>query len=85
MQTAHLIKRSAERDLRKLPGPTFQRVNKRIVAPRSEPRPPGVIKLVGSLEGWRLRCGDYRIVYQIDDDARTVTLVRVRHRRDVYR
>ena len=46
-----LIMRSAERDLRKLSGPTFQRVNRRIMALRSEPRPPGVIKLVGSLEG----------------------------------
>ena len=80
-----LIKRSAERDLRRLPHAPFEWVNERILALREDPRPPGVRKLVGALEGWRIRVGDYRILYQIDDDAQTVTVVRVRHRRDVYR
>jgi mRNA interferase RelE/StbE len=44
-----------------------------------------VRKLSGALEGWRVRVGDYRILYQIDDEAQTVTIVRVRHRREVYR
>lgn len=80
-----LIKRSAERDLRRLPRVIFERVNDRILALGDDPRPPGVRKLVGALEGWRVRVGDYRILYQIDDDAQTVTIVRVRHRREVYR
>ena len=80
-----LIKRSAERDLRRLPHAMFERVNERILALREDPRPPGVRKLVGALEGWRIRVGDYRILYQIDDDAQTVTVVRVKHRREVYR
>jgi mRNA interferase RelE/StbE len=82
---ALLIKRSAERDLRRLPSTLFERVNERILALRDDPRPHGVRKLVGALEGWRIRVGDYRILYQIDDDAQTVTVVRVKHRRDVYR
>ena len=80
-----LIKTSAERDLRKLPGSVFQRVNERILALRSDPRPPGAGKLSGELEGWRIRVGDYRILYQIDDKTQTVTIVRVKHRREVYR
>lgn len=79
-----LIKRSAERDLRRLPRPIFQRINRRLLALGEDPRPPGVRKLKGALEGWRLRVGDYRVVYLIDDTAQSVTIVRVRHRRDVY-
>jgi mRNA interferase RelE/StbE len=44
-----------------------------------------VRKLVGAIEGWRIRVGDYRILYQIDAAAQTVTIVRVKHRREVYR
>lgn len=79
------IKRSAERDLRKLPITTLRQINRRILALRTNPRPPGVRKLAGALEGWRIRVGDYRIVYQIDDSTQTVTIVRVKHRREVYR
>jgi mRNA interferase RelE/StbE len=78
------IKRSAEQDLRRLPRPLFRRINQRILALREEPRPPGVRKLKGNIEGWRVRVGDYRIVFQIDDTAQTVTIIRVRHRREVY-
>lgn len=78
------IKRSAERDLKRFPNALFLRINQHILALRDDPRPPGVRKLQGDLEGWRVRVGDYRIVYQVDDDAKTVTIVRVRHRRDVY-
>lgn len=78
------IKKSAERDLKRLPKPLFIRLNQQILALRQEPRPSGVRKLQGKLEGWRVRVGDYRIVYQIDDADQIVTIVRVRHRRDVY-
>ena len=77
--------RSAERDLRRLPHPLFLRLNQQILALGDEVRPPGVRKLKGALEGWRLRVGYYCILYQIDDGAQTVSIVRVRrHRRDVY-
>ena len=79
-----LIKRPGECDLRRLPRPLFQRINRHILALRAEPRPPGARKLKGALEGWRIRVGDYRIIYLIDDSDQTVTVVRVRHRRDVY-
>ncbi len=80
-----LIKHSAERDLRGLPEAIFQRVNSKILALRDDPRPPGVGKLTSDLEGWRIRVGDYRIIYQVDDGAQVVTIVRVKHRREVYR
>ncbi len=79
------IKRSAEVDLRRLAEPIFTRVNERILALRDDPRPTGVRKLQGQQEGWRIRVGDYRVLYLIDDTARLITIVRVRHRRDVYR
>ncbi len=82
---ALLIKRCAERDLRRLPGALFERVNERLLSLRDDPRPHGVRKLAGALEGWRIRVGDHRILYQIDDEAQTVTLVRVKHRREAYR
>jgi len=44
-----------------------------------------VRKMEGSVSDWRLRVGDYRLLYEVNDTERTVTIVRVRHRRDVYR
>ncbi len=79
------IRRSAEADLRRLPGPVFTRINERILALREEPRPPGVRKLQGQQEGWRIRVGEYRVIYLIDDSDRLITIMRVRHRRDVYK
>ncbi len=51
---------------------------------RNNPRPPGAKKLTG-LEGYRLRKGDYRILYTIDDKSRLVSVYRVGHRREIYR
>jgi len=63
----------------------LQRLNAKILTLRDDPRPPGTLKLSGKLEGWRIHVGDCRILYQINDAAQTVTIVRVKHRRDVYR
>ena len=49
------------------------------------PRPVGVRKLTGTKDAYRLRVGDYRIIYQINDNVLTVFVIRVRHRKDVYR
>lgn len=78
------IRRPAERDLRRLPRSAFERLNEQIMALREEPRPPGVRKLKGKLEGWRVRVGQYRILYQIDDEEKVVTIARVWHRRGMY-
>jgi mRNA interferase RelE/StbE len=80
-----LLERAAERDLKRLSADMHERV---IVAIRGlgvEPRPPGCRKLSGSQNDWRIRVGDYRVVYEITDAIRVVRVNRVRHRREVYR
>lgn len=79
------IKQSAEHDLRRLPRLLFERINQHILELRTEPRPSGALKLRGEPDGWRIRIGDYRVVDLIDDKAELVTIVRVKHRREVYR
>ncbi len=78
------VQRSAERDLNRLSAELFERVTTEISALAEDPHPPGAQKLVG-LEGYRIRVGDYRILYELDDTTRVVFVTRVRHRRDVYR
>ena len=78
------IARSAERDLRRLSTELFERVAVKLGALAENPRPPGCEKLAG-LEGYRIRVGDYRVLYEVDDTKRTVFVARIRHRREVYR
>ena len=79
------IERAAEKDLRRLDSETHDRVVKHIVALGKEPRPPGSKKLRGTKNDWRIRVGDYRVLYEIADTILVVRVYRVRHRRDVYR
>jgi mRNA interferase RelE/StbE len=76
---------AAQRDLRSLDRPVLRRIDARIRSLAEEPRPPGAEKLAGESEVYRVRVGDYRILYQIHDAVLTVLVVRVRHRREVYR
>ncbi len=62
-----------------------QRIVRRIAALSDDPRPRGCEKLSGSRDRYRIRQGEFRIVYAIDDAQATVTVVRIGHRRDVYR
>ncbi len=78
------IKKAAERELRALPKEDLRRVVDRIRGLAENPRPPGSEKLSGE-ERYRIRQGDYRIVYAIDDEARIVEIVKIGHRREVYR
>ena len=80
-----LIERSVERDLKSLPNSLFHRIVPRIRALADNPRPSGCHKLAGSKNDWRIRIGDYRVVYEIDDVRKVVRIFRIRHRRDVYR
>jgi len=80
-----LLERSAERDLGRLSADTHDRIIRRIQGLATNPRPPGCRKLMGSDTDWRIRIGDYRVVYEIDDTTRVVRVNRVRHRREVYR
>ena len=78
------IKRSAEKELRSLPKTELRKVVDRIQGLALNPRPAGHQKLSGQ-DGYRIRQGDYRIIYSIDDDERRVEIVKIGHRREVYR
>ena len=80
-----LLERGAEKDLGKLLPEIHDRVIAAIQALARNPRPPGCRKLAGSKSDWRIRVGDYRVVYEITDEIRVVRVNRVRHRREVYR
>jgi mRNA interferase RelE/StbE len=75
---------SASRALAGLDGPLKKRVSARIDALADEPRPAGCKKLAGS-DYWRIRIGDHRAIYGIEDGKLTVLVVRIGHRREVYR
>lgn len=80
-----LLERAAERDLKALTANLFQRIVPRIRDLAHNPRPPGCHKIVGSKNDWRIRIGDYRVIYEIDDRKKLVKVMRIRHRREVYR
>jgi mRNA interferase RelE/StbE len=76
---------AALRQLRKVPKDALRRIRMATEDLRDEPRPEGAAKLAGTHDLWRIRVGDYRVVYTIADDVLVVTVVRVGHRREVYR
>ena len=75
---------SAEKELHGLPQKVIARIVPRLEKLASVPRPPGCKKLKGGDYEWRIRVGDYRIVYIIRDAARSVDVTRIAHRREVY-
>jgi mRNA interferase RelE/StbE len=79
-----LVRSSAEKDIRRLSRVMQRRVRTSIEALRESPRRHGAQKLVSDFR-WKIRVGDYRVLYEIDDANRVVTIDRVRHRREVYR
>ena len=76
---------AAERQLRALPEGAERRIVRRLRALRAEPRPPGCLKLKGREDAYRLRVGDYRIIYRIEAAVLVVLVIEIGHRRDVYR
>jgi mRNA interferase RelE/StbE len=79
-----LIKKSAAKELEAIPRKDRERIISRIQALGSDPRPLGSEKFAGD-EKYRIRQGDYRVLYQIEDDAVLVVVVKVAHRREAYR
>jgi mRNA interferase RelE/StbE len=77
--------RSARKELENLSGDVAGRILAKIELLAANPRPVGVIKLHGQKNLWRMRVGDYRVVYSIDDFSKAVDISVIRHRRDVYR
>jgi len=76
---------SAARELRSLPKSRQINLARQIDALEADQLPVGVRKLEGENKLYRLRSSDYRIIFQVDDDSKTITVVKIGHRRDVYR
>ena len=79
-----VIQRPAEKELDALEKPVHKRIVTYLLALEEDPRPAGVKKLQGQ-ESYRLRVGDYRILYTIDDKSKKVFVLAIGHRREVYR
>jgi mRNA interferase RelE/StbE len=79
-----LLERAAEKDLARLTSAIHDRIIIAIQALATNPRPADCRKLAGSKNDWRIRVGDYRVIYEIADAIRVVRINRVRHRREVY-
>jgi mRNA interferase RelE/StbE len=78
------ISRAAEREMDKLLPEVHRRISRRLLSLEENPRPRGSKKLTGRDE-YRLRSGDYRILYTVDHEKRAVTVFAIGHRREVYR
>jgi mRNA interferase RelE/StbE len=68
-----LILRRAQKELARVSGEDYERLCDAVRALGQDPRPPGYLKLTGR-EGWRIRCGKYRVIYEVDDEHRLVTI-----------
>jgi mRNA interferase RelE/StbE len=79
------LKKTAQRDIKSLDRPVQKRILARLTELASEPRPAGAELLTGLADVWRVRVGDYRIVYTIKDDVLLVLVLRVGHRREIYK
>ncbi len=84
MNYSLFISRKAQKELARLPIRLYERVVAAIRELAENPRPSGCRKLSGR-EGWRIRIGDYRVIYQIDDKQNKITVRHVGHRREIYR
>ncbi|MFN4219043.1 MAG: type II toxin-antitoxin system RelE family toxin [Candidatus Bipolaricaulia bacterium] len=80
-----IIKPGVQRQLRQLDSPALRRIMRKLQQLQQNPRPSGVQKLHSGLEGYRVRVGDWRILYTIDDQAHEVQVYRIKHRSRAYR
>lgn len=78
------ISEKAAKDLDKIPEPIFERIKERIESLSQNPQPAGAKRLT-AWPGLRVRVGDYRILYEVDQKHNRVVIYRIRHRKDVYR
>jgi len=80
-----ILKPAVEKDLRSLPRKMLARIFERFEALENEPLPRQSLKLEGADELYRVRVGDYRIIYEVNHEKKQITIHHVRHRREVYR
>jgi len=77
------ILKRAQKELSKVEGKDYEKIKKAIIELAYNPRPNGCKKLTGR-EGWRIRVGNYRVIYEIDEIKRKITIFHIGHRKDVY-
>jgi mRNA interferase RelE/StbE len=85
MKYTLLFKKSAEKELLALPKNDAFKVRDAILGLTNNPRPSGCKKLSGTEDDYRIRVGRYRVVYSISDNVLTVRVIKIAHRKDVYR
>lgn len=78
------FRRSAEKELRRVPSPFLSKIIDKIRSLGTQPRPPGIQMLKGENRYFRLRQGDYRVIYEVDDTQHEIHVVKIGHRREVY-
>jgi mRNA interferase RelE/StbE len=79
-----LYSKQVLKELKELDNSTYLKIRERILSLENEPRPVGSLKLTNE-EGYRVRTGDYRILYDIDDKLKIVRLLRIGHRKEIYK
>jgi mRNA interferase RelE/StbE len=79
------ISKSVEKQIDNLPNTVKDRILEKIKSLEAEPRPSGIVKLKNSEHEYRLRVGDYRVRYKIDDTKQIILILQCKHRREVYR
>ena len=84
MSYSLFVEAKADKDLGKLPPDVQERIDAAIDGLADDPNPPGARKLQGR-EGYRIKAGDYRVLYAVNEEEMTVTILRVGHRKNVYR
>jgi mRNA interferase RelE/StbE len=84
MSYSIVVPKSVQKQLDKLPEQVYQRILKKIRLLADDPRPDGALKLKGMEAEYRIRIGDYRLRYKIDDNNQVVILGRCQHRKNVY-
>jgi len=85
MSYAIVISKSVQKQIDNLPNDVVERVIEKIQNLALEPRPDGIVKLKGVDNEYRIRIGDYRVRYEIDDESQRVQILQCKHRKDVYR
>jgi mRNA interferase RelE/StbE len=78
-----LLLPQVQKDLDEHRGKTFDLIIKKIIALQENPRPPGCLKLTAE-QGYRIRSGNYRIIYRVDDKQKEVFIYRIKHRKEAY-
>lgn len=78
-------KGSPEKELRKLDPPHIRQIIQLVASLEENPLPQGYRKLHGTQHQYRIRTGDYRVIYEFDPETKVVTIYHVRHRKDAYR